>query len=159
MMEDSNSELEKFRKQWREEVTARSKGVKPTHDTRPEYSFLSNRTRSNAAQAAEILSPPSASSISKGGEKETANDFETEGYYDINDRDESRRLGTNTVGIHSSNNKAQEPISALQHYETAVERESQGNLGDSLSHYRKAYRVVILPKHKSKRALLTRISA
>ena len=34
-----------------------------------------------------------------------------------------------------------EPRSALEHYERAVEKESQGNLGDSLSHYRQAYRL------------------
>lgn len=34
-----------------------------------------------------------------------------------------------------------EPESALEHYEKAVERESQGNLGDSLNLYRKAFRV------------------
>lgn len=36
---------------------------------------------------------------------------------------------------------SREPKSALEHYERAVEKESQGNLGDSLSHYRKAYRL------------------
>jgi F-box protein 9 len=34
-----------------------------------------------------------------------------------------------------------EPTSALEHYERAVEYESQGNLGASLSHYRRAYRL------------------
>jgi F-box protein 9 len=34
-----------------------------------------------------------------------------------------------------------EPVSALDHYEKAVEREAAGKLGDSLSLYRKAFRV------------------
>lgn len=34
-----------------------------------------------------------------------------------------------------------EPKSALEHFERAVEKEGQGNLGESLSHYRKAYRL------------------
>ncbi|KAK9652699.1 hypothetical protein HCH54_002647 [Aspergillus fumigatus] len=34
-----------------------------------------------------------------------------------------------------------EPRSALEHFERAVEKEAQGNLGDSLHHYRKAYRL------------------
>ena len=34
-----------------------------------------------------------------------------------------------------------EPRSALEHYEKAVERESQGSLGDSLALYRKAFKV------------------
>ena len=33
------------------------------------------------------------------------------------------------------------PVSALDHYEKAVEREAAGNLGDSLHLYRKAFRV------------------
>jgi F-box protein 9 len=36
---------------------------------------------------------------------------------------------------------ASEPVSALEHYEKAVEREVAGKLGDSLSLYRKAFRV------------------
>lgn len=34
-----------------------------------------------------------------------------------------------------------EPESALEHYEKAVERETQGQLGDSLDLYRKAFKV------------------
>jgi F-box protein 9 len=34
-----------------------------------------------------------------------------------------------------------EPRSALEHFERAVEKEAEGNLGDSLHHYRKAYRL------------------
>lgn len=38
-----------------------------------------------------------------------------------------------------------EPSSALEHFEKAVEKEAQGSLGDSLSLYRKAYRVNFCP--------------
>lgn len=41
----------------------------------------------------------------------------------------------------SARGSSKEPKSALEHFERAVEKESQGNLGDSLSHYRKAYRL------------------
>ena len=40
-----------------------------------------------------------------------------------------------------SRREVAEPTSALEHFERAVEKEAEGNLGDSLSHYRKAYRV------------------
>jgi F-box protein 9 len=45
--------------------------------------------------------------------------------------------------IEGYGNKAgnREPRSALEHYEKAVERESQGSLGDSLNLYRKAFKV------------------
>ncbi|KAL1888687.1 hypothetical protein Sste5346_009392 [Sporothrix stenoceras] len=35
----------------------------------------------------------------------------------------------------------QEPVSALEHYERAVEKEALGSLGDSLRHYRTAFRM------------------
>ena len=38
-----------------------------------------------------------------------------------------------------------EPESALEHYEKAVERETQGQLGDSLDLYRKAFKVRPIP--------------
>jgi F-box protein 9 len=41
----------------------------------------------------------------------------------------------------SSKRATKEPETALEHYEKAVERETQGSLGDSLNLYRKAYRV------------------
>lgn len=37
------------------------------------------------------------------------------------------------------------PESALEHYERAVEKETQGSLGESLSLYRKAFRVCSIP--------------
>lgn len=39
------------------------------------------------------------------------------------------------------NKEIGEPVTALDHYERAVEKESQGSLGDSLMLYRKAFRV------------------
>jgi F-box protein 9 len=37
-----------------------------------------------------------------------------------------------------------EPNTALEHFERAVEKEAAGKLGDSLQHYRKAYRVGVV---------------
>lgn len=39
------------------------------------------------------------------------------------------------------------PESALEHYEKAVEKETQGSLGESLSLYRKAFRVCSIIRH------------
>lgn len=46
--------------------------------------------------------------------------------------------------------EAGELVSALDHFEAAVVRETQGNLGDSLSLYRKAFRVSCLSCHYNK---------
>lgn len=77
--------------------------------------------------------------------EEHAEDLGGEGHHDLEDKDERRRLGEAGERIHPSNKR--EPHSALDHYELAVERESEGSLGDSLNHYRKAYRVRIDPTH------------
>jgi F-box protein 9 len=42
---------------------------------------------------------------------------------------------------HPESSQQGDPVSALDHYEKAVEREAVGNLGDSLQLYRKAFRV------------------
>lgn len=71
------------------------------------------------------------------------------------DDDEPTPLGSNeeivekTASLNLSNadddvfrkEPQKEPSSALEHFEKAVEKEEQGSLGDSLSLYRKAYRV------------------
>lgn len=65
-------------------------------------------------------------------------------YHDLEEQDGERILGDDPSG-HSRDgpNKEREPRSALEHYEKAVERESQGSLGDSVSLYRRAFRVIM----------------
>lgn len=125
MSEELNPELENFRKQWQEEVSARSKGG-PSSSGAKNVSSGSSRPERD---------PPSVYSI----EVHSGALLDGHGYHDLEDQDELRKLGEEGEGIHPSNRT--EPHSALEHYEKAVERESQGNLGDSLALYRKAYRV------------------
>ncbi|MCJ1254256.1 hypothetical protein MMC24_002070 [Lignoscripta atroalba] len=141
MAEDPNPELEKFRNQWREEVTARSKGTASGQHTGPERPPPSSYNSSLRGQLLAVASPPPAFSVSRGGEEENSEGLGSQGYHDLHNKDEARRLGGDTVGVYPSNYGSQEPRSALEHYEKAVEKETQGNLGDSLSHYRKAYRL------------------
>jgi F-box protein 9 len=65
-------------------------------------------------------------------------DFVTQSFHDLDGPSDPK-----CQHAESSNPKtgSREPRSALEHYEKAVERESQGNLGDSLDLYRKAFRV------------------
>lgn len=138
MAENANQELETFRKQWQEEVSARSKG-----------SLLNNkiaRTSGTPKREAESTQPhqSTAPSTSAGPSQFEDGNFDGpdgDGYHDLEDKDIRRRLGEAGEGIHPSNDANREPNTALEHYEKAVERESQGNLGDSLKLYRKAYRV------------------
>ena len=126
-MED-NAELESFRRQWREEVTRRSKpktGTPPAPTpTAPPLSRLPP-TRHEAAHRNEVEEegPPLAS-------------------FDPDElAQQVGELSVQPAEEDFSRREAVEPTSALEHFERAVEKEAEGNLGDSLTHYRKAYRV------------------
>lgn len=131
MTEAINPELESFRKQWQEEVTARSKGA-PTQSDRPARPLGPPKKPNGATESIPLSmhNDDADEDVAAGG-----------GYHDLVDKDEARRLGEEGEGIHPSDHANREPKSALEHYEKAVERELQGNLGDSLKLYRKAYRV------------------
>lgn len=143
MAEEANPELETFRKQWQEEVIARSKG-----------SLSNNKIAGTSGppkrgvettQPHQSPAPPASTGLSQF-EEGTFDGADGDGYHDLEDKDIRRRLGEGGEGFHPSNEVNREPTSALEHYERAVERESQGNLGDSLKLYRKAYRVRMILK-------------
>ncbi|MCJ1386222.1 hypothetical protein MMC17_009348 [Xylographa soralifera] len=140
MTEESNEELARFRRQWREEVTARTKAGLSTQHTSLR---LEARQSSRAKSDQSIRVPPAPSIVydSKTDAEVEASEGHDPAYHDLEDKDERRRLGEHGAGVHPSNDHLTEPQSALEHYEKAVERENQGSLGDSLTHYRKAYRL------------------
>ena len=139
-MEDSNPELEKFRNQWREEVSARTKGTAKESEKKP--SRPSVPTRASLKHANAPPPPPSAANTSATHSEDDVDGLDPKTYHDLEDSDQKRRLDTNRYP--PTNGAANTTIdSALEHYERAVEKESQGSLGDSLSLYRKAYRVCL----------------
>jgi len=121
-MDESNPELESFRQQWRAEVTARSQSD-------------GNKT---APPKASRRGPTSSSTAKKvlGTVKENDDDVEPP---KLSGLDGVRDVESQYA--ESSESGGKEPQSALEHYEKAVERETQGSLGDSLDLYRKAFRV------------------
>lgn len=143
MAEEANPELETFRKQWQEEVTARSKISSFTKKNERSYGPPKREIENNKSHQNTV---PSASIRLDQFEEESFDGAGGDGYHDLEDKDVRRRLGEAGEGVHPSNENDREPSSALEHYEKAVERESQGNLGDSLKLYRKAYRVRMLLK-------------
>jgi hypothetical protein len=133
-MEDSNPELESFRQKWREEVSARS---------RPEGKKSSS---SNAGPSKPSRRPPAAPRLALGRAVKPPEDEEyhvkPQSFQGLDTPSE-----TPTVEHGESSNPktgSREPRSALEHYEKAVEREAQGSLGDSLTHYRKAFKAGML---------------
>ena len=132
MAADASDELEKFRQQWRQEVEEKTRAGSLSV---PNATFTRPRERPDANFHRSISPSAIKYGIQHDGYK--GNDVIYD-HHEINDLDAKGRLGT-VEGVHP--NTTREPTSALEHYERAVEREGEGNLGDSLSHYRKAYRL------------------
>lgn len=137
-MEESNPELESFRQQWRAEVSARSR-------------VDESKTKSKSSSAQQPKQRQGGPSKPVAGA--SATEYRENGDFS---RDTSHLKGSDgaagtfmaaeeDVGDFGKISGIQEPRSALEHYEKAVERESQGSLGDSLNLYRKAFRVRIRP--------------
>lgn len=138
-MDESTSALEQFRRQWREEVSARSWG----NDQRRQESSLAEQSRS--AQEGPRLpnsasGPPGAHSQAIEKEQEESDNGDEAGPSMIERIEGLSSQGVDDDGF-TAKASTKEPHSALDHYERAVEKESQGNLGASLSHYRQAYRL------------------
>lgn len=143
MAGETNAELERFRQQWQREVTQRAKGLSSAainKAVRPPRPSQDRGGVISPERAAPPLIRRQTSEVEGHVEEAGSN-----GYHDLEDIDEARRLGDSGDKTHPSNRR--EPSSALDHYELAVERESEGSLGDSLNHYRKAYRVGIRSFH------------
>ncbi|KAG0651841.1 F-box pof7 [Hyphodiscus hymeniophilus] len=122
-MEESGEELESFRRKWKEEVSARTKGeVKKAPNAEPSSS-------SRRPQPAPRL----------GTDRVLKQVAEEDDAFDGVSGLPSDGFGDDIGGSSSSISK--EPQSAIEHYEKAVEREVQGSLGDSLNHYRKAFKL------------------
>lgn len=143
-----NAELESFRREWREEVSRRSK---PRSQPTPQST---QPTASAPPSAGPAPAPPRLPPYHEAAHR---NDLEEEGEGEEEDGPSpaafdpdglAQQVGELSV---SSKKKVEEdifargveeePNSALEHFERAVEKEAAGNLGDSLQHYRRAYRV------------------
>ena len=150
MAENTSSELDDFRNRWRQEVTARSKNaiLNPQGD-------LSNLPPPEKIERSipRLTGPPRSTNGIKEDEEEHPADSGSRTSHDVKDDGEIRHHWTDTEGSHPSKTQAQEPRSAIDYYEKAVEKEIQGNLGDSLNHYRKAFRVSYEPDGSASKQL------
>ncbi|PWY68653.1 hypothetical protein BO70DRAFT_366026 [Aspergillus heteromorphus CBS 117.55] len=130
-----NAELESFRRQWREEVARR------TRPSRPEPA-QPRPSRSSAGPSSHF--PPARHEALD--RKEEEEDEDEGGAPSANHGEIIHGVGHLSLGpsdedAFHSRAPRNEPKSALEHFERAVEKEAEGNLGDSLQLYRKAYRL------------------
>ena len=138
-MEEPASALEQFRQQWRQEVSARAKQKSPLAPLESRGEKLQNQGRESRPVQPQKR-PPAAQLITERKDH-SDDDSVDEGASRLIERIEGLTVQDIDSDDFSAKGSTREPKSALEHYERAVEKESQGNLGDSLSHYRQAYRL------------------
>lgn len=126
---NAEEELERFREQWRQEVSERNKKA----ESGP-AEVVRQQRRKDAA-------PPPAVSKRAKELRDYSEDIEPRAYHDLPDKDEQLKLGEE--GQNHDRNVNKEPSTALEHYERAVDKETTGQLGDSLRHYRTAFKVCL----------------
>jgi F-box protein 9 len=128
IMEEPNPELESFRQQWKAEVSAKTKAE-------------SNKESSTSiAESSKTTSrPPAAPRIASYKPLDGHENIEPQSYHDLD--------GPSGINETEHTFSGKEPKTALEHYEKAVERETQGSLGDSLNLYRKAFKVSNMSIH------------
>ncbi|KAI4655954.1 hypothetical protein J4E93_000670 [Alternaria ventricosa] len=137
---NTEAELESFRQKWREEVTARAKGKAPASSASAKPTATSSSTgkphpsKSNAQDAQHHTRARSLSL--EGGDE--VNSYT---YHNLGEKQHGRRLDETSAQTAAAIAEEAEPRSALEHYEKAVEKESQGSLGDSVDLYRKAFKL------------------
>jgi F-box protein 9 len=137
---ENAAELEAFRRRWREEVQSRNRD--PQGPQGPQEPSSPERLRPQQRRKSTVQARPVASGSAP---TKKVDEFENEElapkpYHDLPDKEEALKLGAEGQE-HERAKLFQEPSSALEHYEKAVEKETHGQLGDSLKHYRKAFKV------------------
>jgi F-box protein 9 len=140
--EESNPELESFREQWRAEVQAKRSAPGSSRQQQQQ------QPRQQRAAGPSSTQPRSAPVTGPRGkppqppQKLPAQELDDD-YVQVQSFDEPA-IAAQISSLKTGRPKATEgaePVSALEHYEKAVEKEAVGNLGDSLRLYRKAFRV------------------
>ncbi|KAK4105365.1 hypothetical protein N658DRAFT_482874 [Parathielavia hyrcaniae] len=142
---ESNPELESFREQWKTEV--RAKHAAPSSSPSQQQQRAAAGPSTTLSKTAPRVKPPQPNQ--KPAVQEQDDDYAEQQSFDepVASRPKSshdrEQPGAPETG---------EPVSALEHYEKAVEKEAAGNLGDSLRLYRKAFRMddAVDVKYKNK---------
>ena len=164
----TEAELEYFRQQWREEMTARTRGKVTTVQQRgvpakPQGRDVAATTITAAARRGSTgttstvtkregfsdFATTAAASIEKNSQHEHARRGDSERTGDGEGDVGEDRAGDIWRGGEGGGEAVDggtcvvEPQTALEHYERAVEKEGLGSLGESVDLYRKAFKVCV----------------
>ena len=119
-----DEELSRFRQQWQAEVSVRHNQAPGPSTPQPASSV--NKQNQNPFASRKLSH---SSSIDEGVEDESS---------ELSAQRPPSLIAHRRTSLASSSSRADR---ALEHYERAVEKESEGNLGESLNLYREAFRV------------------
>ncbi|KAI1852112.1 hypothetical protein JX265_005949 [Neoarthrinium moseri] len=135
--EQIQSELEKFRERWRAEVSAR------TRNTAGGSQRQGQTAPSGSAAPSSSRGPPRKLEAShRRTPSRTVQHIDDEEEYVRTQNFDDEPGKAKTVSSHApAETEDKEPETALEFYEKAVDKETDGKLGDSLHLYRKAYRL------------------
>ena len=122
----TEEELERFRQQWRAEVQARA-----------QQSGRSGQPAASGSESRPQQGHNRYHSIQRNQRAFLDDVSEPRTYHDLDLAEKGHKL-TDEPG----SKLLAEPKTALEHYERAVDKEGQGNLGESLRLYRKAFKVI-----------------
>ncbi|KAJ6784252.1 hypothetical protein PWT90_09579 [Aphanocladium album] len=159
-----NTELESFRKQWLSDLKTQrvpqsgdaaaggaSSSASASHRRRQSHTRRHDAPRLSFSSAAARPGPPKKTNgppsptaarrtviLGEGSDYLEGRSFD-EPAPPLTTSSEARTLASSVDAAAKSQKK--KLVSALDHYEEAMEKESQGNMGDSLQLYRKAYKM------------------
>ncbi|CCC10299.1 hypothetical protein SMACR_02876 [Sordaria macrospora] len=143
---EANPDLESFREQWRAEVRARQPTAQASSSSSSSQQPQQQQTTVSVAElAAEHhlhprKPPPAPAKKVVAPRQDYEDDYVQPRSFDA-PNDGAAAPSTSTQGGWTANKVMKDPVTALDHYEKAVEREAAGSLGDSLKLYRKAFRM------------------
>lgn len=145
-MSDRNldSELESFRRQWLSEVQSRQGESSSYRNRRPSDATVhASLSLSAGPPSARSNGPPSPTALRKPI-VDDGTDYVGGYSFDEPAPPSGQTLDGPSTST-SSEKKKKKLVTALDHYEAAMQKEAQGNMGDSLALYRQAYRVGFSP--------------
>ncbi|KAI4870223.1 hypothetical protein F4820DRAFT_404351 [Hypoxylon rubiginosum] len=147
--EQIQSELENFREQWRAEVSARSRNPGGSQRQRPTPAQAGPSASDKPPKRNEFANRKAASRTVPHPPEDEEEYIQAQSFDEPDAATSSGRIvgGGQRLGRQDASTTATgpakdgEPQTALDFYETAVEKETAGKLGDSLQLYRKAFRM------------------
>ncbi|KAM4067243.1 F-box-like domain-containing protein [Hirsutella rhossiliensis] len=133
-----DSELDSFREQWLSDLRTR-RHSSSSHQARPAYAAAASSPAPPLAPRNQQPAPPLSPS---SGSRRLAPDPDVEDdYLRARAFDEPPAPAEYTLDGSLRPRPGRTLVSALDHYEEAMEKEAQGNMGESLKLYRQAYRL------------------